>query len=84
MLARPEQDERRLDTGLVMSARGVAHAAEKAAASFGVAYVRLRHRPAVYEGVSECDVPGLESLDFALEVLATTLESSPSICHAPE
>src|SRR5439155_11492793 len=45
---------------------------------------RRRHGTVVHEGVPECDVPGLEGLEFAVEVLAAALEACLAIRHARE
>ena len=84
MLVRPEQDERSLDRGLVAAAGGLAHALEKTAAALGVADVLRRNGAGVHERVPECDIPRLERMQLAVEVLAAALESSLAVRHAPE
>src|SRR5204862_341583 len=84
MLARPEQNERGLHSFLVATASGLAHAREKAAAALGVSDMGRRHAAAVHERVPECDVPRLESVELAVEILAAALESRLAVGHAPE
>src|SRR5437870_10850396 len=84
MLACPEQYERSFDRRLVAAAGGVAHAGEETPATLGVADVRRWHAAAIHERVPECDVPRLESVELAVEVLPAVLESCPAVRHAPE
>jgi hypothetical protein len=84
MLACPEQDERGADRRLVAAAGGITHAGEKTPAAFGVADVWRRHGAAVYERVPECDIPRLEGMELAVEVLAAARESCLAVGHAPE
>src|SRR4051794_27499126 len=84
MLARPQQRERRVDRCLVATAGSFTHTRQKPAAALGVADVRRRHRAVVHERVPQCDVPGLERMELAVEVLTASLESRAAISHSCE
>src|ERR1700694_3785441 len=84
MLACPEQDECSFDRCLVAATGGVAHARDQTAAPLSIADVRRRRGAAVHECVAECDVPRLESMELAIEVLAAALESGLAVCHLSE
>src|SRR5437899_3427254 len=81
MLACPEEHERSLDRCLVATAGRFADAGEQTRTTLGVAQVGRRHRAAVHEGVAERDVPRLEGMELAVEVLAAALESC-AVCRA--
>src|SRR5438132_10405034 len=84
MLARPQKEERRADGRLVAAASGIPDAREEAAAAVGVADVRRRDRALVHERVAERDVPGLQRVQLAVEVLAAALEPRAAVRHASE
>src|SRR5439155_9366411 len=83
-LARPEQDECGVDRCLVATAGCVAHAREQPAAPLVVPDVRRRYGTVVHERVPERDVPRLERMNLAVEVLAAALESQVAVHHPSE
>src|SRR5256885_6036703 len=84
MLAGPEQDERGCHRRPVAAASRVAYTGEEAASSLGVADVWWRYRALTYECVTERDVPRVQRVQLAVEVLAAVLKSCVAVHHLRE
>src|SRR5579862_2849180 len=82
VLAREEQDERGAGCRLVGASRGFSCARQQLGASIEIADVRRRHGTVVRDRVAERHVPGLETVELAVEVPATGNEAATAVGHA--
>src|ERR1700730_9787726 len=77
VMAGPEHEERSTKLGLLAAHDRVTHALQEWRAAARIRGLRAGHRCPVDDGITECDIPGAQSLDLPVDAYAARRSPGP-------